>query len=197
MKLLRRCTILQVLLLATGPTPALAQLQGTLFTSPEQRAYLDYLRQDFLARSRERGFDITQSEIPEIPTQEAAAATGPATYALGGIVRLRDGTQRIWLNGQALSEAELPAGLRLVQQNGVPALRISSSTGSHILLPGQTLELVAGSVLESFEYNQQRLTEALGNTDSSAAGTSEAAPTATAADPMLADDEEVDDDDDD
>lgn len=134
-------------------TPVFAQLSGTLFTSPEQRAYLDYLRQDFLASSRERGFDISEADIPDIPVAvvEAQEAEGPVIYTLGGIVTLRDGTQRIWLNGKALGAAELPDVARLVHEGGMPALRFNTDAGSVLLRPGQTLELTAGSVVENYQ----------------------------------------------
>jgi hypothetical protein len=72
-------------------------------------------------------------------------------YTLGGIVTLRDGTQRIWLNGTTLSEAELPSEARLIRDNGAPALRFTTATGSYVLRPGQTLELTAGSVMENYQ----------------------------------------------
>lgn len=144
------------LILACGmiaAMPAAAQLTGTLFTSPEQREYLDYLRQEFLASSSERGFDIDEAEIPEIPeaVAEAEAEAGPVVYTLGGIVSLRDGTQRIWLNGKALSESELPGEARLVRDNGMLVLRFSTANGTYLLRPGQTLELTAGSVVENYQ----------------------------------------------
>lgn len=144
-------TALLLSLLATASTAVQAQLQGTLFTSPEQRAYLDYLRQDFLARSRERGFDISPTAIPEIPTgADAPEDTAPVVHRLGGIVRLRDGTQRIWLNGQALRESELPEGASLVHENGVPALRFVTDSGTYVLRPGQALEVAGGIVTETY-----------------------------------------------
>src|SRR3990167_2299205 len=118
--------------------PALAQLRGTLFTSPEQRAYLDYLRQDFLAKSRERGFDIEEAEIPEIPTG-AVQELAPEIYTLGGIMARHDGSHTIWLNGQALHENDLPQGVTLTKSSGILALRFATATGSHLLKPGQTL----------------------------------------------------------
>lgn len=149
--------ILACCMLASAPVAA--QLTGTLFTSAEQREYLDYLRQEFLASSSERGFDIDEAEIPEIPeaVAEAAEAAGPEAYTLGGIVSLRDGTQRIWLNGKALGEAELPREARLVRDNGVPALRFSTANGTYLLRPGQTLELTAGSVVENYQRQVEEL----------------------------------------
>ncbi len=121
---------------------AQAELEGTLFTSPEQRAYLDYLRQDFLARSRERGFDISTTEVPDIPTADTAAEdSAPVVHRLGGIVTLRDGTQRIWLNGQALGEDELPEGFSLISHNGALLLSIIHEGRHYELKAGQSLEL--------------------------------------------------------
>jgi|GEM_PF-2945367 hypothetical protein len=141
------------MLLCMLSLPVPAQMRGTLFTSPEQRAYLDYLRQDFLAKSRERGFDIEEAEIPDIP-DDAAQEQAPEIYTLGGIMARHDGSHTIWLNGQALSENDLPAGVTLTKNSGVEALRFTTATGSHLLKPGQTLELTAGSVVEAYQRPQ-------------------------------------------
>ena len=139
-----RTTCLALLLnVVSSNTSAQSELEGTLFTSPEQRAYLDYLRQEFLARSQERGFDITAAEIPDIPVDDAASEpAAPQIYTLSGIVSLRDGSRRIWLNGQE--------GASLVQVDGAPALRFRTDGGSHVVKPGQTLELTKGSVAETY-----------------------------------------------
>jgi hypothetical protein len=157
MKLLRLYWTLIAQLAAFASSPVHAQLTGTLFTTPEQRAYLDYLRQDFLARSRERGFDITEADIPDIPVQGEATETpgAPVVHTLGGIVTLRDGTRRIWLDGKALTENELPDGARLVTGNGGPALRFTTTNGSYLLRPGQTLQLTEGNVTEKYQRQQQ------------------------------------------
>lgn len=128
-------------------TPAMAQLQGTLFTSPEQRVYLDYLRADFLAKSLKQGFDIEESEIPEIPV-DVVEEEVPEIYSYGGVMTRRDGSHTIWLNGKLTHEDQLPAGTSLTTVAGVMALRFNTENGVFTLKPGQTLEISAGSIME-------------------------------------------------
>lgn len=180
------CLALLLNAIASGAS-AQSELEGTLFTSPEQRAYLDYLRQEFLSRNQERGFDITATDIPDIPLDDTAEEpAAPQVYTLSGIVTLRDGTRRIWLNGQALTEHELPDGVSLVQADGAPALRFRSGTGNHVLRPGQTLELSAGEVAENFAFRMP-VTPGPGvdvSTPATAVSDAETGP-ATAVDPAL------------
>lgn len=126
-----------------------AEFTGTLFTSPEQREYLDYLRREFLARSAERGFDIDEAEIPEIPTDAPDSLVAPTRHSLGAIITQRDGTHRLWLDGKSLHEAELPAGMQLVHEGNTVALHITAGGSSHLLRPGQTLDLATGSIVET------------------------------------------------
>lgn len=140
------------LLLACTANLAFAQLQGSLFTSPEQRAYLDSLRAQHLARSRERGFDINETPAPLPPPSEAATpAPEPLIYRLEGIMSRRDGSYSIWLNGRSLAENELPAAAHLTTANGALALRFSTPQGSVLLKPGQVLNFDAGQVQESYQ----------------------------------------------
>ena len=53
--------------LALPATDARAQLEGTLFTKPEERAYLDYLRAELLRNNAEDEFNIEEADIPEVP----------------------------------------------------------------------------------------------------------------------------------
>lgn len=139
------------LLLLLAATPASAQLQGTLFTNPEQRDYLDFLREEHLARSRERGFDIDEVVIPDLPPEVAAPPPEPVIYRLGGIMSRQDGSHSIWLNGRSLDEDSLPGGATLVRENGTLALRFATPQGAVLLKPGQTLNFDAGRVQESYE----------------------------------------------
>lgn len=138
---LQRSALFCVLL---ASLPAHAELTGTLFTSPEQRAYLDFLRRDFLQRNLERGFDITDAEIPEIP-EDVAEQTAAPVYRLEGFSAGSRSGVMVWLNGQRLSERELPAGVRAVQEGGQWLLRVSYQGQSYRLKPGQTLDLGSGN----------------------------------------------------
>lgn len=143
------------ILLLCAANPLLAQLQGTLFTSAEQRAYLDALRAEHLARGRERGFDINDNPPPLPPPREAEApASPPLIYSLEGIMSRRDGSYSIWLNGRSLAESELPSTARLSTDNGSLGLRFSTPQGNVFLKPGQVLNFDAGQVQESYQTTE-------------------------------------------
>ena len=122
-----------------------AQLTGALFTEPEEREYLDYLREEFLRNSAEAGFNIEETAIPDIPDGQAAPS-GPVEFTFGGIVTRRDGSHSIWLNQRLLEESELPDGMSLVTGEGSPSLRILYSGSTFVLRPGQTVDLTTGTV---------------------------------------------------
>jgi hypothetical protein len=151
-----RCCLL-CLLPALCSLPLQAQVQGTLFTTPEQRAYLDYLRTEYQARSGDRGFDIQQTDVPEIPTNTVAQAAAPQVFTLGGIMARREGGYVIWLNGRSFTETELPAGISLQRNEGVLGLRFTTNGRARFIKPGQTIELNAGVVQEAWERPQSRV----------------------------------------
>ena len=128
--------------------PVHAQLQGTLFTEPEERDYLDYLRQEFLRSRAEQGFDIEEVEIPEIPVDAAPVDTGPLEYDFGGLMTHRDGSHSVWLNGALMDEAQLPEGFDLVRNSGATSLRFSHEGFTYFLKPGQRVNLASGTVSE-------------------------------------------------
>lgn len=138
-----------------------AQIEGTLFTQPEERAYLDYLRDEFLRNNAERGFDIEEATIPVIPGDDVAAPAGPTEFSFGGIMTRRDDTRSLWLNGAVLAERDLPAGMSLVAADRGTALRIAHEGKVYVLRPGQTVDLVAGNVMES--YQRMQATPAVGD----------------------------------
>lgn len=131
---------------------ARAQLEGTLFTKPEEREYLDYLRAEFLRTSAVDDFNIEEADIPEIPVA-VAESTGPVEFSFGGAVARRDGI-RIWLNGKLLAEPELPEGFSIVESGRNVSLRIVANGSTYVLLPGQTVDLTAGTVIETFQRPQ-------------------------------------------
>lgn len=148
-----RCGTLSMLLIVLlSPTATTAQtVDNTLFTSPEQREYLDYLREDFMLKNQQNGFNIEENQIPEIPTDGPIGPVGPAEYTLSGIMRRSDGSMTIWLNNQHLGEQELPANASLIREGQSYALRFATSTGPKTLRPGQTLVIESGAVQERFQ----------------------------------------------
>lgn len=172
---LLRCLFTLALLPAA---PAAAEFEGTLFSTPQERAYLDYLREEFLASQQEQGFNIIEETLPEIP-QDAETAPEPRVFTLGGIAAGRDGTHTIWLNDKALSTNELESGITLATENGVTGLRFTTDAGTRFLKPGQTIELNSGSVSEGMHRAPGQPEQiAVAETATEEAGTEAAAPEA-------------------
>jgi hypothetical protein len=141
-----------IILALLALTPSLASAQsssmGLLFTSPEEREYLDYLREDFLERTASQGFDIQTEEIPQIEAEEIEQNV---EFHLDAIITNQDGSHTIWLNGSAVREFDLPDQVDLVHRSGRDMLQISTSTATYLLKPGQTVNLSTGDLWESFE----------------------------------------------
>jgi len=146
--------LLSACLLGWGPAaPLYAQIEGTLFTSPEQRAYMDFLRAEFLANSQENGFNILVPEIPDI-VAEATAQEGPPApqeFSFGGIMTSRDGSRSVWLNQQLLQESDLPGWVRIVSAAPGLALQLEANGSRWLLKPGQTVDITAGSIVEEYQ----------------------------------------------
>lgn len=155
-----------VLLVCLSATVARAQEIGKLFSTPEEREYLDYLRAEFLLNSQEQGFDIDRTVTPEIPVVEEAPEPEPSVieYSLGGIMNRRDGSRTVWLNNQAVNEADLPSNFTLLERNGALTLRIEDDRGTFYLRPGQQVNLTSGVVSESFQIRntQEALSASIG-----------------------------------
>ncbi len=133
-----------------------AQTFGKVFTSQEEREYLDYLRDDFVTRSQLRTFNIDEDVIPDIPdavvTEEAPVVV---TYKFGGIMTRINGNKMVWLNGQQIAENNLPPDFSLVNSNLGPLLRITSEGRRFELKPGQTINMQSGLVTDSYQSSNQ------------------------------------------
>ena len=132
---------------------SLAQFQGKIFTTPEERAYLDALRQDFLKRTEEQGFDIDKAEPPPLPVTETEQPenTTLVEYTLGGIMTRSDGSRTVWLNNQPVAEASLPANMSLLTEGSLVMLRITVDATRYQLKPGQTLIASTGEIQEAWQ----------------------------------------------
>jgi hypothetical protein len=147
--------LLGLLALAAGampvPTAAAQQDQermGRLFFTPAQRFSLD------VARSQ-RARAALATENTE---QEAAPASQTITY--GGLIRRDDGRTTVWLNNQAVHDTD-PAGsgavVTRVRPDGRITLQAPQSSRSVDLKPGQSVELLSGTIEEG--YSRRALSE--------------------------------------
>jgi hypothetical protein len=121
-----------------------------LFTQPEEREYLDYLREELLRTQAEAGFDIEEAAIPEIPDATPIEEAGPVEVSFGGIMTRRDGSRRIWLDGKLLEESALPSGVSVGDSSSL-TLRVTQGNTVFLLRPGQTVDLTTGTVMENFQ----------------------------------------------
>ena len=133
-----------------APLAGYSQGIGALFTTPEEREYLDYLREDFLARTAEAGFDIDQEAVPDIPETEEEVQEN-LEFHLNGIMTRVDGGRTVWLNGSPIFERDLPSNASIVMSDGIAALRLVTPDNAYILKPGQTVDISTGQFWESFE----------------------------------------------
>lgn len=107
---------------------------GRIFFTPEQRTQLDALRKQRAAASQ-----VRDEPVPEFVTYN-------------GIVRRSDGKTTVWINDEALSEAELRSKRSIVGsigRNGQVTLQAPQTAVE--LKVGQSATLFTGKIEESFE----------------------------------------------
>lgn len=113
-----------------------ADTLGRLFFTPDQHSQLDTLRTKRVVASQ------TKEEPP------------PEVVTFNGIVRRSDGKTTVWVNNQALSEADLrdkPAIAGRVSRDGKILLQATQpGTARTQLKVGQSAELLSGQVAESY-----------------------------------------------
>lgn len=136
---------LLALVAAAMPAPAPAAQQeperlGRLFFTPAQRLSLDVARSQ-----RARATLSTETD------QEAAPASQTITY--GGLIRRDDGRTTVWLNNQPVHDTD-PAGagavVTRVRPDGRITLQAPQSARSVDLKPGQSVELLTGTIEEGY-----------------------------------------------
>jgi hypothetical protein len=141
---------LLALVAAAIPAPTLAAQQelGRLFFTPAQRASLD------VARSQRARAALATDNTE----QEAAPVSQTITY--GGLIRRNDGRTTVWLNNQAVRDTD-PAGagavVSRVRPDGRITLQAPQSSRSVDLKPGQSVELLSGTIEEG--YSRRALSE--------------------------------------
>jgi hypothetical protein len=145
-KLLVAC----VLAAAAMPVPAPAaqtERLGRLFFTPAQRSSLDVAR-------GQRARAALANENPEQDTPVAQ------TITYGGLIRRDDGQTTVWLNNQAVRDTD-PSGagavVSRVRPDGRITLQAPQSARSVDLKPGQSVELLTGTVEEG--YSRRALSE--------------------------------------
>ena len=137
--------------LAAAPTLALAQAKppakaraeeplGRLFFTPAQRASLD------IARTRRARTTVANEGNEETATPVAQSVT------YSGMVRRSDGKSTFFVNNRAFNENEAAVGpvVGRVRPDGRITLQLPQSGRSVDLKPGQSIELLSGTIEDGF-----------------------------------------------
>ena len=128
-------SVLLMLALLLPTTVYGAETLGRLFFSPDQRAQLDMLRTKRVVASQ------TKEEPP------------PEVVTYNGIVRSSDGKTTVWVNNQAMSEADLrdkPAIAGRVSRDGKIVLQATQPGTARTQLKVGQSALLSGQVTEPY-----------------------------------------------
>jgi len=111
-----------------------------MFYTPVQRATLDNARKQNI-----------RVEIGNESEQQPAAAPVPQNVSVNGIIRRSDGKNTIWLNNRVVNEQN-PSGMNAAIGKSDNRVRLSvpDSGRSVDLKVGQTVEIVSGTIEESY-----------------------------------------------
>lgn len=129
-------------LAAALPAAAQQEPMGRLFFTPAQRSSLD------VARSQR-----ARTTLSTEATEEVQAAPQAQTITYGGMVRRSDGKSTVWINGRPVTEEQSATGPTVVgrvRADGSVSVQVPQSGRSVELKPGQSLELLSGTIEESY-----------------------------------------------
>lgn len=130
---MRKLLVILAFGLASQPAPAADPAVGRIFFTPEQRTQLDMLR--------------TQKALASQKSDEPV----PETVTYSGIVRRSDGKATVWINNEALSEADLRNKQSIVGSIGRDGqVTLQAPQTAVQLKVGQSATLFSGKVDESF-----------------------------------------------
>jgi hypothetical protein len=133
-----------------------AQSFGKVFSTPQERQYLDRERENALRELSEQEL-LVLLDVP--PTVEIIMEQAPRLIHMGGSVRRADGNHTIWLNGVAVSQGDLPANARLEFVRGLGVLHVQGIDREYIMRPGQTLNADTGAIREDYELTAEEREE--------------------------------------
>ena len=124
---------------------------GRLFSTPEQRAELDWLREN-------SGAGEVAAPAPDPPARESLSGTERETPALAaklnGIIVRDDGYRVAWIDGaETPAGSSTPAGVRVESERtpgGRLRVRLSLGRTTAVLVPGQSID-ADGTVRNAYE----------------------------------------------
>jgi hypothetical protein len=137
---MKRTRLLLLLALLPIAHACVAAELARMFYTPAQRATLDNARKQNI-----------RIEIGNDSEQQPAAAPVPQNVSVNGIIRRSDGKNTIWLNNRVVNEQN-PSGMNAAIGKSDNRVRLSvpDSGRSVDLKVGQTVEIVSGTIEESY-----------------------------------------------
>lgn len=132
-----------VLVIVAGQVSA-AQLDR-LFSTSAKRAHLDQLRSG----------GAPQSDGPVVENDAAVPVIKLDPVTLDGIIRRGDGSEVVWVNGQALEQRDASGGIvirRGADQHHRVRIETTDTRRYATLKPGQTWDRQNRRVMESHQY---------------------------------------------
>lgn len=151
---------------------------GRLFTTPEQRANLDYLRKTSKAPNlKENTGNIDQTfELPTEPLEP------PASVSMQGYVKRSDGKKgTVWVNNTPMQESTKNSDIQIGKLKDSNRVDISLPANSkHLRLKaGQVYDSETNSVVEAGVYAKQQAIREAAEPKTEAPPVSDSAPDAT------------------
>jgi len=146
---MRRWLVIGVALAVCAPALAQAQALGRLFTTPDQRAELDQIRNDP---------DYGRVIEPEPEAKDEGPVVPHVT--INGLVLRSSGLNASWVNGMSVPEGgATPEGIRIEtsrsSRGGSVRLSMPGGLESIQLRPGQKIDILTGGVFEPYEYRPE------------------------------------------
>ncbi|MFT5390325.1 MAG: hypothetical protein ACI8PT_000510 [Gammaproteobacteria bacterium] len=130
-----------------------AQSLGRIFSTVEQRAELDEIRDEY-----EYGKPV-QARVRRTDVDGEAAQPALPQVTVNGIVLRSSGAHVSWVNGVGIvSGQRTPEGIRVVagRRNGVGEVRLVLPSGVDTapIKPGQKIDVVNGRVVDTFSLSR-------------------------------------------
>ena len=166
---MKRTRVLLLLALLPIAHVCVAAELARMFYTPAQRATLDNARKQNI-----------RVEIGNESEQQPAAAPVPQNVSVNGIIRRSDGKNTIWLNNRVVNEQN-PGGMNaeIGKSDNRVRLSVPESGRSVDLKVGQTVEIVSGTIEESYLRRPTARTEVKSGTEGEKASSDVAKVTST------------------
>ena len=146
---MRARTVLLLLLAAVSGSAIAADPLGRLFSTPEERARLDAIRND-----PDFGKPPPVEQVVEVaPAPDSPAAPRVPEVEVSGVVMRADGRNTAWINGHEVAAGEpSPEGVRVyVRRDGDVRIELPEGDETVPLKPGQKIDVLSGAVADAWE----------------------------------------------